>query len=134
MTTKILNFQAALKSKEAKQPIKAIEFPQDECSDLFYPEMGEQRNPTKPILGHYIYNSYNIKWQESDDTTVRGLLKKYRVRPKFNGIEHVPYGDPSRYWNKPPFGQCGYYEALITMSAYGKLDDAGVVSTSVLLD
>jgi len=40
MTTKIFNFQAALKSKQAKQPIKAIEFPQDERSDLFYPEMG----------------------------------------------------------------------------------------------
>jgi len=134
MTTRIFNFQAALKSKEAKQPIKAIEFPQDERSDLFYPEMGEQRNPTKPILGKYIYSAYNIQWSESDDTTVRGLLKKYRIRPKFSGIKHVPYGDPSRYWNKPPFGQCGYYEALITMNAYGKLDDAGVVSTSVLLD
>jgi len=134
MTTKIFNFQAALKSKQAKQPIKAIEFPQDERSDLFYPEMGEQRNPTKPILGEYIYNAYNIKWKESDDATVRELLKKYRVRPKYEGIKHVPYGDPIRYWNKPPFGQCGYYEALITMSAYSKLDDAGVVSTSALLD
>lgn len=71
MSNKIFNFQAALKSKEAKQPIKAVEFPQDNRSDLFYPEMGEQRNPTKPILGHYIYNSYNIKWRELDDTTVR---------------------------------------------------------------
>jgi hypothetical protein len=62
------------------------------------------------------------------------IVEKYRVRPKFDGIKHVPYGDSSRYWNKPPFGQYGYYEALITMSAYGKLDDAGVVSTSVLLD
>jgi hypothetical protein len=42
--------------------------------------MDEQRNPTKPILGKYIYNAYNIQWSESDDTTVRGLLKKYRVR------------------------------------------------------
>jgi len=134
MTTKILNFQAALTSKQAKQPIKAIEFPQDERSDLFYPEMGEQRNPTKPILGQYIYSAYAIKWKESDDEIVRGLLKKYRVRPKFDGIKHVPYLDSSRYWNKPPFGQCGYYEALITMNAYSKLDDAGVVSTSVLLD
>ncbi len=63
METKIFNFQAALKSKEAAQSIKAIEFPQDERSDSFYPEMGEQRNPTKPILGKYIYNSYNIKWR-----------------------------------------------------------------------
>jgi len=104
MTTKIFNFQAALKSKQAKQPIKAIEFPQSERSDLFYPEMGQQRNPTKPILGEYIYNAYDIKWKESDDATVRALLKKYRIRPKFEGIKHVPYGDPSRYWNKPPFG------------------------------
>ena len=134
MTSLIFNFQAALRSKKAKLPVKAVEFPQDEHSDLFYPEMGEQMNPTKPILGHYTYNAYNIKWRELDDTTVRALLKKYRIRPKYEGIKYVPYGDPSRYWNNPPFGQCGYYEALITMSAYGKLDDAGVVSTSVLLD
>jgi len=134
MTTKILNFQAALKSKQAKKPIKAIEFPQDECSDLFYPEMDEQRNPTKPILGEYVYSAYTIKWKEADNAMVRELLKKYRVRPKYEGVKHVPYGDPGRYWNKPPFGECGYYEALITMSAYGKLRAAGVVSTSVLLD
>jgi len=34
MTTKILNFKAALTSKQAKQPIKAIEFPQDDRSVL----------------------------------------------------------------------------------------------------
>ncbi len=134
METKIFNFQAALKSKKAAQPIKAIEFPQDERSDSFYPEMGEQRNPTKPILGNYAYNAYGIKWQESDDEMVRGLLKKHRVRPNFDGIKHIPYRDPSRYWNNPPFGQCVYYEAVITMNAYGKLHGAGVVSTSVLLD
>ncbi len=94
METKIFNFQAALKSKQAKRPIKAVEFPQDEHSDLFYPEMGEQRNPTKPILGEYIYTACNIRWKEDDDTTVRALLKKYRIRPKYEGIKHIPYGDP----------------------------------------
>jgi len=42
--------------------LSAIEFPQSERSDLFYPEMEQQRNPTKPILGEYIYNAYDIKW------------------------------------------------------------------------
>lgn len=134
MTTKIFNFQAALRSKKAKLPVKAIEFPQDENSDFFYPEMGEQRNPAKPILGQYVYNACLIQWKEADDTIVRELLKKYRIRPKYEGIEYIPYGALGRYWNNPPFGQCSYYEALITMSAYGKLHDAGVVSTSALLD
>lgn len=134
MATKILNFQAALQAKQAKQPVKAVEFPQDNRSDLFYPEMAEQRNPTKPILGEYIYKAYSIRWQEDDDATVRAVLKQYRIRPKYEGIKQIPYGDPSRYWVNPPFGQCGYYEALITMNAYSKLSAAGLVSTSALLD
>jgi hypothetical protein len=134
MSTKVFNFQAALRSKKAKLPVKAIEFTQDDHSDCFYPEMGEQRNPTKPILGQYLHSACLIQWKELDDTIVRELLKKYRIRPKYEGIEYIPYGAPGRYWNNPPFGKCGYYEALITMKAYGKLHNAGVVSTSALLD
>jgi hypothetical protein len=67
MTTKVFNFQAALRSKKAKLPVKAIEFPQSDSSDFFYPEMGEQRNPTKPILGQYLHSACLIQWKEADD-------------------------------------------------------------------
>ena len=130
----ILNFNAAQRAKQLRQPIQAISLPTDDHSHSFYPEMGEVRNPTKLLLGGYVYNCYSIRWAEADDETVRSLLKQLRIRPKAPGIEHTEYGDKDHYWHNSPFGKSGFFKALVTMPAYGKLVDAGVVSTETLLD
>ncbi|BAS60414.1 MULTISPECIES: hypothetical protein [Leptolyngbya] len=130
----ILNFNAAQRAKQLKQPIHAIVFPIDDRPHCFYPEMGESSNPTKPILGSYVYNCFSIRWAEADDTTVRTLLKTLRIRPKVPGIEHAEFGNKDHYWHKSPFGNSGFFKALVTMPAYSKLVDAGVVSTETLLD
>jgi len=132
----ILDFNAAQRAKQLKQPIQiqAITFLNEERSHCFYPEMGESRNPTKLLLGGYVYNCYSIRWKEADDEKVRSLLKDLRIRPKKPGIEHAEYGDKNHYWHNSPFGNSGFFKALVTMPAYGKLVDQGVVSTETLLD
>lgn len=130
----ILNFNAAQRAKQLHQPIQVSAFNTDKHSHSFYPEMGEVRNPIKPILGGYVYNCYSIRWAEADDQTVRSLLKQLRIRPKAPGVEHVEYGDKNHYWHNSPFGNSGFFKALVTMPAYSKLVDQGVVSTETLLD
>ena len=130
----ILNFNAAQRAKQLQQPIQVISFPTDNHSHCFYPEMGEVRNPTKLLLGSYVWNCYSIRWAEADDEKVRSLFRELRIRPKAPGVEHVKYGDKNHDWHNSPFGNSGFFKALVTMPAYSKLVDQGVVSTETLLD
>lgn len=119
----ILNFNAAQRAKQLKQPIQihAIAFSSDDRPHCFYPEMGESRNPTKLLLGGYVYNCYSIRWAEADDEKVRSLLKQLRIRPKAPGVERVEYGDKNHYWHNSPFGNSGFFKALVTKKCWSFL-------------
>jgi len=132
MTAQIIDFNAALRARQAQCPVSDVAgvlLLNTDDSHGFYPEMGERANPTKPIYGSYCYKKWAIDWRKEDDQKVRDFCKKNRIK-----LDCVGWNEQeSRTY--APFGKgVGSFHALVTDKSYNKMSDAGMTTTEILLD
>lgn len=127
---KVLDFNAALKAKQAKRPVAEVagQLALDtKASHGFYPEDGERANPTKPIYGQFIYSKYAIDWRQEHDADVRAFCKKNRIQ-----LDSVALSEPGTALHAPFGIGVQSWHALVTPKSYSKLEAAGMVTTKFL--